>query len=83
MKVLTPILKYSVSAIDPKYAAVKGRRGVDIKCVAYAQGPIMAAHEARNKAEPKDQLVCHEHKSASMNLDLTHSEKIREDEQMT
>ena len=45
-----------MSAIDPKYAAVKGSRGVDIRCWMYAVGPIMAAHEAKNKAEPRDHL---------------------------
>lgn len=42
--------------MDPKYVAVKGKRGVDIRCCAYASGPIMAAHDARNRAEPKDHL---------------------------
>lgn len=29
---LTPSAKYSVNAIDPKYAAVNGKRGPDVKC---------------------------------------------------
>lgn len=49
--------------MDPKYAAVNGRRGVDIRCCAYVIGPIMAAHDARNKAEPRDHLVYHMAKS--------------------
>jgi hypothetical protein len=49
-----PKLKYKVSPIDPKYAAVKGRRGVDIRCWKYVHGPIMAAQDARNNTEPKD-----------------------------
>jgi hypothetical protein len=35
---------------------VKGRRGADIRCWAYVHGPIMTAHEAKNKAEPRDHL---------------------------
>lgn len=31
-RLLTPNEAYSVRAIDPKYVAVKGSRGVDIKC---------------------------------------------------
>lgn len=46
--------------MEPKYVAVKGRRGVDIRCCAYARGPIMAAHDAKNRAEPKDHLCDHE-----------------------
>jgi hypothetical protein len=60
---LTPRLKYRVRARDPKYAAVNGRRGVDIRCFAYAMGPVMAAHEDKNKIEPKVHLVCHMAKS--------------------
>lgn len=33
-KVLTPMAKYNVSAIDPKYAAVKGSRGPETRCLA-------------------------------------------------
>jgi hypothetical protein len=33
-KVHTPIAKYNVSAIDPKYAAVNGSRGPETKCLA-------------------------------------------------
>jgi hypothetical protein len=33
-RVRTPIAKYKVSAIDPKYAAVKGSRGPETKCLA-------------------------------------------------
>lgn len=62
---LTPRLKYNVRAMDPKYVAVNGRRCEDIRCVAYAHGPIIAAHDARNKADPKDHLVCHKIESAS------------------
>jgi len=31
-------------------------------------GPIIAAHDARNKAEPRDHLVCHTPKSVSKNM---------------
>jgi hypothetical protein len=29
---LTPTEKYKVRPIEPKYAAVKGSRGVDVRC---------------------------------------------------
>ena len=32
---LTPIEKYRVSAIDPKYAAVKGSLGPETRCIMY------------------------------------------------
>ena len=35
---------------------MKGRRGVESRCCAYAMGPIMTAHEARKSAEPRDHL---------------------------
>lgn len=43
--------------MDPKYAAVKGRRGPDIKCCTYVHGPIRTAHEARKREEPNDQRM--------------------------
>lgn len=53
---LTPTAKYSVSAIDPKYAAVNGSRGPENRCLAYWMGPMRTAHDARNSAEPTDHL---------------------------
>jgi len=43
--------------MDPKYAAVNGRRGVEAKCWRYVIGPIIAAHEARKRTEPNDQRI--------------------------
>jgi hypothetical protein len=54
---LTPIAKYSVSAIEPKYAAVKGRRGPETRCFAYTQGPMRTAHESRKRSDPTDHLI--------------------------
>lgn len=39
--------------MEPRYAAVNGRRGVEARCVRYVKGPIIAAHEARNRTEPR------------------------------
>lgn len=47
-----PREKYSVMAMEPKYAAVNGRRGVEARCVRYVTGPVIAAHEARKRTEP-------------------------------
>ena len=58
---LTPRLKYRVSPIDPKYVAVKGKRGADIRCWRYVHGPIIAPQDAKNNTEPSDHLVCHMH----------------------
>lgn len=60
--------KYSVRAIDPKYAPVKGNREPESRCcterlsdrwmlvddiaIPYAIGPIMTAQEARNSTDP-------------------------------
>jgi len=52
-----PKEKYSVKPIDPKYADVKGSLGVDIRCCKYAQGPIRAAHDAKNRIEPTVQSI--------------------------
>lgn len=35
----TPREKNRVNAIDPKYAAVNGNRGVERRCMAYVSGP--------------------------------------------
>ncbi len=45
-----------VSVIDPKYAAVNGSRGPEIRCCAYCIGPIKTAQEAKNSIEPMDHL---------------------------
>jgi hypothetical protein len=42
--------------MDPKYTAVKGSLGPEIRCVAYALGPMRPAHEAKKRMEPEDQL---------------------------
>ena len=52
----TLIAKNKVSAMEPKYAAVKGSRGPEIRCLAYVTGPINTAHEAKNSTDPKDHL---------------------------
>ncbi len=44
--------KNNVSPMEPKYAAVKGSRGVDMRCWAYVIGPIKTAHDAKNSTEP-------------------------------
>ena len=53
---LTPIAKYSVKAIDPRYMAVNGSRGPDVRCFAYVTGPSMTAHDAKKRREPIDHL---------------------------
>ena len=53
---LTPMAKYSVNAMVPKYTAVKGRRGPEIRCWAYVIGPRRTAHDVRNSNEPMDHL---------------------------
>lgn len=58
---LTPNEKYKVRPIDPKYVAVKGSLGVDIRCCMYVQGPNMKAHDTKNRTDPTDQLMSHEH----------------------
>ena len=40
----------------PKYVAVKGNRGPDIRCIAYWYGPIRNAHEDRKSNDPTDHL---------------------------
>lgn len=52
----TFIAEKRVRPIAPKYTAVKGSRGPEIRCFAYVNGPIRTAHEARNRTEPKDHL---------------------------
>ena len=52
----TLMAKKSVSPIDPKYAAVKGNRGPEIRCLAYVTGPMRTAHEAKNSRDPNDHL---------------------------
>lgn len=53
---LTPTAKYRVSAMEPKYAAVKGSRGPETRCLAYTIGPMRTAHERRKSREPTDHL---------------------------
>jgi len=53
---LTPTAKYRVIAIDPKYTAVKGRRGVETRCFPYVTGPRRTAHDVRKNRDPMDQL---------------------------
>ena len=53
---LTPMAKYNVNAMVPKYTAVKGRRGPETRCWAYVIGPRRTAHDVRNKSEPMDHL---------------------------
>ena len=48
--------KNSVNPIDPKYAAVNGNRGPEIRCFAYVTGPMRTAQEAKNSRDPKDHL---------------------------
>lgn len=48
--------KTRVIVMDPKYAAVKGSRGPEIRCCAYTSGPIKTAHDAKNSIEPMDHL---------------------------
>lgn len=48
--------KNKVNPMEPKYAAEKGSRGPDARCLVYVSGPIKTAHEARNRSEPKDHL---------------------------
>lgn len=52
----TFIAKNKVSAMELKYAAVKGSRDPEIRCLAYVTGPIKTAHEAKNSTDPKDHL---------------------------
>ncbi len=53
---LTLMAKTRVIVMDPKYAAVKGSRGPEIRCCAYTSGPIKTAHDTKNSMEPKDHL---------------------------
>ncbi len=55
-KRLTLIAKNRVSAMEVKYAAVKGNRGPAKRCFRYVNGPIRTAHDAKNKTEPMDHL---------------------------
>jgi len=43
--------------MEPKYVAVKGNRGVDVRCCIYVQGPIIKAHDAKNSKEPIDHNI--------------------------
>lgn len=36
----------------PKYAAVNGNRGPEIRCCTYWMGPSITAHETRKRADP-------------------------------
>lgn len=53
----TPIEKYSVSVMVPKYAAVNGSLGPERRCVAYAMGPWRMAQDARKSTDPTVQLI--------------------------
>ena len=53
---LTLMANTSVMVMDPKYAAVKGSRGPEMRCCAYTSGPIKTAQEAKNRIEPMDHL---------------------------
>lgn len=53
---LTLIAKKRVNPMDPKYAAVKGSRGAEIRWWTYVTGPMRTAHDAKNRAEPMDHL---------------------------
>lgn len=55
-KQLTPMAENRVIPIDPKYTAVNGSRGSEIRCLMYTTGPIMTAQEARKSTEPIDHL---------------------------
>ena len=48
----TLMAKNNVNPIEPKYAAVNGSRGVEMRCWAYVTGPINTAHDAKNSTEP-------------------------------
>jgi hypothetical protein len=74
MHELTPAAKYIVITIDPKYTAVKGKRGPEIRCVAYAYGPMRAAHDARKRTEPADQLC---QMSATHVLEIVYTRSAR------
>ena len=51
--------------MEPKYAAVNGRRGPEVRCFAYAQGPIKTAQDARKKIEPNVHLRIRQDKSVT------------------
>lgn len=53
---LTLMAKTRVIVMDPKYAAVNGSRGPEIRCCAYTRGPIKTAQDAKNSIEPIDHL---------------------------
>lgn len=55
-KQLTPMAENNVIPIEPKYAAVKGSRGSERRCLMYTTGPIRTAHDAKNSTEPIDHL---------------------------
>jgi len=46
-----------VHTIVPKYAAVKGSLGADMRCRAYVIGPWRIAHEDRKSNDPTVQLI--------------------------
>lgn len=48
----TLMAKNNVSPMEPKYAAVNGSRGVEMRCWAYVTGPIRTAQDAKNSTEP-------------------------------
>lgn len=55
-KWLTPMAENNVIPIEPKYAAVKGSRASERRCLMYTTGPIMTAHDAKKSTEPIDHL---------------------------
>jgi len=64
---LTPSEKYKVRPMEPKYVAVKGSRGVEVRCCTYVHGPIKKAHDARNSKDPNDHLMSHQPRLALEN----------------
>lgn len=59
--------------MEPKYAPVKGSLGPENRCWTYAVGPITAANDARNSADPRVHLfvgvgVCQSHSPKAMRI---------------
>jgi hypothetical protein len=48
---------------------------VDIRCCKYAQGPIRAAHDAKNRTEPTVQLEPPRDQSVSDDFDNAHQQE--------
>lgn len=64
---LTPSEKYKVRPMEPKYVAVKGSRGVEVRCCIYVQGPIIKAHDVKKSKEPNDHLMSYQPRLALKN----------------